>query len=337
MPGSAPQISVLSVVRNVAPWIDACAESVLRQGGVEWEWVVVDNGSDDDTPARLQVWAGRDLRVRVHFAGENLRHTGGLKRALEFARAPFAAVLDGDDFMLPERLVRSLAWLAGGDRRIAVYGDAKFIDGQDRAVAPWFIARDAGALRRMAEFTMPAIQSTSAWRTDWLRKSGDMRSGCVMAHDYFLLTRVLEDGEVGWLADFLSAYRVHPENESHRYPNEQLASGMAISMVAARRRSGRPAHDDEAWQWAREIPKVATDQAKLYAAAARRAWAESIPRHALYYARRAIRRGQWQLLPLVGRVLWRGRHGRDQLWPIMKGGLLAAARVDHTGRSRPEA
>lgn len=336
MTASVPQVSVLSVVRNVERWIDACAESVLRQEGVDLEWVVVDNGSDDGTAARLHAWSARDARVRVQLAGENLRQAAGLVRALQAARAPFAAVLDGDDFMLPGRLARSLAWLEGGPRRVAVYGEADFIDEAGRPLAPWFIARDAAALRRLAEFTMPAIHSTSTWRTDWLRACGDPLPCRSMAYDYYLLTRALEDGEVGWLPVPLAAYRVHPANQSHRFPNEQLAVGMAISMAAALRRSGRPPPGDEIWRWATEAANASIGFAEIYTAAARHAWANGLLRHTLYYARRAIRRGQWQLLPLVARVLWRGRHGRDRLWPIMRGGLLAAARVDGEGRSRAD-
>ena len=331
-----PAIAVLSVVRNQAHWIDGCAESVLTQEGPPLEWFVVDNASEDDTRERLKAWAARDARVRWHFAEENLKQVGGLTRALQFIRAPFIAMLDGDDLALPRRLARSLDWLVGDTRRPAVYGDARFIDEAGRAIAPWFIARDAGALRRMAEFTMPAIHSTSAWRADWLRANALPESLDIMVHDYFLLTRALEDGEVGWLPEALAAYRVHAASESQQYPKRQLAAGMAISMAAARRRAGWSAKLDDLVAWAREADSGARSAADLYAAAARRARAESLPRHALYYARRGVRRGQGNLLPLICRILWDARNGRHRLWPILRGGLLAAARVDGQGRSLPE-
>ena len=331
-----PAITVVSLVRNQARWIDGCAESVLTQEGPPLEWLVVDNASEDDTRERLKAWAARDVRVRLHFAGENLRQADGLACALQFVQTPFIAILDGDDLALPGRLARSLGWLGGDSRRPAVYGAAQFIDEAGRATAPWFIARDAGALRRMAEFTMPAIHSTSAWRSDWLRANVAPMPGAAMVHDYFLLTRALEDGEVGWLPEALAAYRVHAASESQQYPKRQLAAGMAISMAAARRRAGWPAKIDDLMEWAHEAASRARSAVDLYTAAARRARAESLPRHALYYARRGVRRGQVNLLPLICRIFWDARDGRHRLWPILRGGLLAAARVDSQGRSLPE-
>ncbi|HTZ20207.1 MAG TPA: glycosyltransferase family A protein [Opitutaceae bacterium] len=334
---NTPAITVVSVVRNQARWIDGCAESVLTQEGPPLEWFVVDNASEDDTREHLKAWAARDGRVRVHFAGENLKQMNGLACALQFIQSPFIAILDGDDQALPHRLARSLDWLGGNTRRLAVYGNARFIDETGCMIAPWFIARDAGALRRMAEFTMPAIHSTSTWRADWLRANTLPMLLDIMVYDYFLLTRALEDGEVGWLPEALAAYRVHAASESQRYPKRQLAVGMAVSMAAARRRAGEPAKLEELTEWTREADARARSAADLYAAAAHRARAESLPRHALYYARRGVRRGQWNLLPLICRILWDARDGRHRLWPILRGGLLAAARVDGQGRSLPVA
>jgi hypothetical protein len=329
-----PVVTVVTAIRNQARWVDRCAASVLELEGPARAWVVVDNASTDGTRERLQAWAARDPRVRLLCSEENLVQGAALAWALETIRTPWVAVLDGDDEVLPGRFSRSLAWLAGDAGRLGVYGEARFVDEAGKALPPWFIARDALALRRLGEFSMPAIHSTSTWRTAWLRGAvHPLPRRHAAAYDYLLLTRALAAGEVGWLKDELSLYRIHPEGVSHRNRLGQLADGMAISIAAARHRTGRPEKLDELMDWAAQQTRSGLNEAQLHGAAARQAWSEALPRHALYYARRAVRRGHLRCLLTASRALVSGQPGPNRLWPLLRGGLLAAARVDEMGRS----
>ncbi len=328
----APPITVVSAVRNCVRWIDDCAASVLAQEGPALVWTVVDNASDDGTRARLQSWAARDPRVRLVCAESNLGAAGGTVRGLEQVESPFTAILDGDDIALPRRLARSVAWLEAQSRRVAVYGDAEIIDADGQAIPPWFIARDAGALRRLAEFTMPAIHSTATFSTPWLRSNAPAFPHS-SSHDYFLLGRALEGGEVGCLPEALARYRVHPQSMSHSRPVFQFAMGVAVSMLAADRCAGRPPRLEALLSWAQAAGAQSPDIGAVHAAAARHAWAARLPRLALYHARRAVRRGQISALWVVAQVLLRTPPGRHDLWLILRGGLLAAARVDGRGCS----
>jgi hypothetical protein len=329
---SEPPITVITVARNHSRFFDACAASVLAQQGPDFQWIVVDNASDQDTPQRLRAWAARDRRVRPIFSTTNLLQTGGLRRALEVVRSPFVAVLDGDDVALPGRLSRSLAWLAADVRRLALFGESEIIDEEGRPLPPWLIARDAGALRRMAEFMMPAIYSTSAWRTDWLRQALP-RSEVPWVHDYCLLLLALEEGEVGFWPEPLAQYRVHPGGDTRLRPQLHFAAGVAVSLWHAQHRAGRD-EPLELWtDWAQRVASTASGEGEVHAAAARRAWEVRLPRHALYHARRAIRRGQVGLVGIVAAVLLQTRLGRHDLWPILRGGLLAVGRVDGQGHS----
>lgn len=329
---ATPPISVVSIVRNHGPFIDACAASVLSQEGPEFSWVVLDNGSEDDTAERLRAWAAHDRRITPIFSTVNLRQTGGLVRALEKVRSPFVALLDGDDLARPGRLARSLAWLEADSRRIAVYGGCEFIDAADRPIPPWFIAQDAGALRCMAEFDMPAVHSTSAWRCDWLRRHAPLALGT--AHDYILLLYALEDGEVGRLPEVLARYRVHAGGYTQMKRLTQYSMGAAVGLWHAQRRAGREEPLSGWLDWAEGVSLRARSLGDMYLAAARKGQEKGLPRLALYHARRAVRRGQWRALGIVVRVLANPSADWRELWPVLRGGLLTAAQVDHQGRSR---
>lgn len=105
-----PLVSVLMPVRNGGRFIDEALRSLVEQRESDWEALVVDDGSSDDTAARLERWSQRDGRVR------GLRHPGGVNRgvsrsrrlALEHARGELVALLDADDTWHPEKLARQV-------------------------------------------------------------------------------------------------------------------------------------------------------------------------------------------------------------------------------------
>ena len=69
-------VSIILPCYNVAPYLDKCLESLVRQTWEDLEIICVNDGSTDDTPAVLRGWAGRDARIRVID-----RENGGLSAA----------------------------------------------------------------------------------------------------------------------------------------------------------------------------------------------------------------------------------------------------------------
>src|SRR6476469_10430183 len=104
----APLVSVVTPAYTVGPWIGQAMDSVLSQTEGRLEYVVVDDGSTDDTAAIVAERATRDPRLRL-IRTEN----GGSGRArnvgLTATTAPFVAFLDGDDRWHPDFLRTALA------------------------------------------------------------------------------------------------------------------------------------------------------------------------------------------------------------------------------------
>ncbi|WP_069804572.1 glycosyltransferase [Thermogemmatispora onikobensis] len=66
LPRPAPRVSIILPVRNEQENIDDCLASLLAQDYPDFEVIVIDDGSTDDTPARLAEWQQREARLRVH-------------------------------------------------------------------------------------------------------------------------------------------------------------------------------------------------------------------------------------------------------------------------------
>ena len=100
-----PQVSVVIGVRNGEQWLPSTLRSVCEQQGVEFECVVVDDGSTDGTVGQIETLAQHDKRIRLI-----RQRRAGLTRALitgcAEARASLIARIDVGDQMLAGRLAR---------------------------------------------------------------------------------------------------------------------------------------------------------------------------------------------------------------------------------------
>ena len=95
------KVSVVLDTYNSAPFIAAAIESVLSQEfSGEMHCIVVDDGSDDGTPARLAPYLGRVTYVRQENGGQLAALNTGFSRA----DGDVVCLLDGDDFWLPGKL-----------------------------------------------------------------------------------------------------------------------------------------------------------------------------------------------------------------------------------------
>lgn len=107
---SALQVSVLMAVYNGAAYLEEAIDSVLAQTLRNFELILVDDGSTDQSPEIMARYAEQDTQVVV-YRQENQGISGAMNQALRLARASYIAILDSDDIMAPERLAVQAAYL----------------------------------------------------------------------------------------------------------------------------------------------------------------------------------------------------------------------------------
>lgn len=102
-PGKAPFFSVMVPTYNQAGYLDACLTSLVAQNDPDWEAVVVDDGSTDDTPQVLAAWRFKEPRLRV-IRQENGGTAAALNTALAACRGSWVCWLSSDDLFEPDKL-----------------------------------------------------------------------------------------------------------------------------------------------------------------------------------------------------------------------------------------
>src|ERR1035437_2236936 len=122
-----PKVSVLSPTYQHAAFIGDCIRSVLAQTEKDWEMIVVDDGSDDGTSDIAESF-GDPRIVVLRQQHEGVASVGrSYAAALERARSPFVAVLEGDDAWPTTKLEDELT-LFNDPAVVLAYGSAGLMD-----------------------------------------------------------------------------------------------------------------------------------------------------------------------------------------------------------------
>ena len=108
-------------VHNALPYLDAAVESILGQTFSNFEFVILDDASNDGSVERLRDWASRDERIRLIEESNNLGPAVSSQRVALAANAQIVARMDADDISLPHRLTDQLRVL-NEDPEVGVVG-----------------------------------------------------------------------------------------------------------------------------------------------------------------------------------------------------------------------
>lgn len=138
---NAPLITVITPAYNVAKYIGEAIESVLGQSEDRFEYLVVDDGSTDETAQIAASYAQQDTRLRL-INGSHAGSSAARNVALREAKGRYVAFLDADDRWHPTFLERMLEVITSAPRRIGVvFCQAWVIDESGRKY--WRRARPA--------------------------------------------------------------------------------------------------------------------------------------------------------------------------------------------------
>ncbi len=242
----AVRITIVMPAHNVGPWVERGVRSALEQSLPSLEVVAVENGSTDDTAARLAALAAADARVRLLRVPRALGPGAARNVALDAARGAWVTFLDADDSFAPDRLRRLLA--ATEDSGVAVVADNQRLIAADGTVlGPMWPDRrraervDAAAFVRGNRwgggfglgYAKPLIRRDRI-ETPRLRFDPRLRVG----EDFqFLLALLARGEEMLLLPEALYDYSLRPASLSRSL---SLADQEAMLAAAAAARDGAP-------------------------------------------------------------------------------------------------
>jgi len=128
-----PLVSIIVPCYNYAEFLRETLQDLLKQEYTNWECIVVNDGSTDDTEGVAREFAQRDARFRYCFQANQ-----GLSSARNFgmkqSKGAYLQFLDSDDFIHPSKLLKQVNEMESRPEVEIIYGKSLFFFGDDRSL-----------------------------------------------------------------------------------------------------------------------------------------------------------------------------------------------------------
>jgi len=208
-----PTVSVLLPVYNGAAYLRESLESVLQQTYTDFELIVIDDGSRDDSAGIIQ--SIHDSRIRF-YRQENRGLAATLNRAIELASGEYLARQDQDDVSFPQRFEKQVSHLAAHPQCALVGTWAEIIVGTQKTARSHRHAADNHKLKFDLLFDNPFVHSSVMLRSSAVRAVGMYSTDAARQppEDYELWSRLARTWEVGNIPEILHVYREIPTSMS---------------------------------------------------------------------------------------------------------------------------
>jgi len=244
-----PAVTVLMPVRDAAATLDACLDSIQAQSFADFELLVVDDDSTDDSRALVAARAESDPRIRLLDAPQR-GLVACLNRGLARARAPLVARMDGDDLMHVDRLAAQQEYLHRHPEvdvvacRVRAFPDARVEAGMREYLRWQNACIDSDTLRDEIYIESPITHPSAMFRRGTVIGDGGYRDGD-FPEDYELWLRLAENGRrLAKVERCLLHWRQHDGSLSRRDPrySRDAFDRLRARYLArdARLRAGRP-------------------------------------------------------------------------------------------------
>lgn len=223
-----PKVSVITTVYNCEKFITQSIESILNQTFRDFEYIIVNDGSVDKTPQLIEKLALTDDRIIFIDNKENAGRVPSLNKSLEISKGKYIAIQDADDFSLPERLEKQIAFLENNPDYVLVGSNIIVMDESEKFISqplrPINNPEAKFSLLFRCTFANPSI----VFRKEVIEKYGiKYEENFIHAEDYRIISRINNYGKIYNLKDMLVKYRKHDFNNSMVYA-DIVSNGSAI-------------------------------------------------------------------------------------------------------------
>jgi glycosyltransferase involved in cell wall biosynthesis len=212
----APRFAVVVPAFNAARTLAETLDSVAGQEFDDWECVVVDDGSTDETPAMVQAYCDRDDRFRL-VRQANAGAAGAYRTAVGAARSDLLVICAADDLLLPAHL-RTMDAVVRAHPDFEIYssnGEYLYDDSGDRRPVYWAPEWQRERSLSFIEVIAECFYSVGVvFRRQVYEWTGGHRTG-VYTDDYDLWLRAMAHGARHWYTPaVLSVHRVSSFQQS---------------------------------------------------------------------------------------------------------------------------
>ncbi len=208
-------ISIIIPAYNASKFITETIDSVMNQSFINWELLIIDDGSKDNTAEIAQKYAERDNRINV-FKQVNSGVSVARNKGLENSTGNYICFLDADDVLNPDNLEIKLNSLVQNNWD-TVYSACELIDQESRSLNKTITGYSAPSIKDILELKGNYITAPSGflYKKTIFETTGGFEPKLSNNADQELFVRILHNNfKIGYIPQPLWKYRIHNSNMS---------------------------------------------------------------------------------------------------------------------------
>ncbi|MYL26818.1 MULTISPECIES: glycosyltransferase [Halomonadaceae] len=202
---SGPLVSIVTPTFNRADYLREAIDSVSAQTYANFEHLIVDDGSTDDTAGVVASYGDERLR---YFRQENQGQSVARNVGIENSRGEFICFLDSDNAWVPDKLRQQLEAFESHPEAGVVYGDIISIDAEGSEFSRRNMRRHSGWITEALLGDNFVSMNTTMTHTELLRRVGGFDPADRYAEDYGLWLRVSLHAPFAYVPECWAYYRI---------------------------------------------------------------------------------------------------------------------------------
>lgn len=232
-------VTVFMPVFNAANYVEDAIKSIIVQSHKDFSFLIIDDGSTDESLTKIRRAVGLDARCRV-ISRENQGIVATRNEGIDESRSDYIICIDADDVSHPDRLRRQVAYLNDHPDCVALGSQAIICDPEMMPIRPMIdvfdhVAIDSKHLRGDSGMCNSAV----AMRRSAMIKAGGYLKEFEWAEDFDLFLRMAEIGRLANLPETLHFYRQHVASVGYSKRELQLnRTRRSVLEAIARREMG---------------------------------------------------------------------------------------------------
>jgi glycosyltransferase involved in cell wall biosynthesis len=203
-----PKVSIVIPCYNRKLYLGLAIQSVLNQTFTDFELIIVDDGSTDNSLQIAQQFAASDTRIKVLTSKQNQGEAQALKKGFDTAQGNFVGQVDSDDLLEPEALELTVQALEGDPGLGIVYTNYIDIDEDGNKVRVGMRCSIPYSAERL--LTKMMVFHFTLIRRSVYQSVGGFNPKFDPVQDYDLLLRLSEVTRISRIPEFLYLHRIHP-------------------------------------------------------------------------------------------------------------------------------
>lgn len=197
-------VSIILPTYNGSKYIRESIESILQQTYENWELIIIDDCSKDDTPQIIAEYAKLDKRIRVYRNENNLRLPASLNKGFSLSKGDFLTWTSDDNKYKPNAIEVLQSKLTQNTNLGLVFSAMDYIDSE-------------GVVREVSQrvedkneiYYKNIVMASFMYTREAYEKTGDYDTKRFLVEDYDYWLRIVENFDFDYIAESLYFYRTH--------------------------------------------------------------------------------------------------------------------------------